>query len=382
MSQQRIRELQQALLSGNGVAALPLAQSLAQTYPAAAEPVLYQALCHLQLGNPSKTLHILQPLLPHIAQQPHVFYAALYALLAANPSAEWPQALAPLNQPGMPLLLRFLALTQQLAGAHIADDPQTRSPLQTQLQEMIPHLANIPLAPRDELENRDLTRALTIANAYANLLLRLPAAPKAQPSLPTLWMLGDSHVLPAHGQTILFNNTPHRIKSLLAMGVKWHHLRHGTENLQKTALLTQLKHIPAAAPILISIGEIDTRPDEGIWPTARKNGQNAETLAQETFSAGLSWLRATRSSLLVLVGLPAPRPNQLENLSPAEKPAYLAFLKQADTILKNLAETNACGFLDIFSLTTADASWHLDGLHLKPEALPAAFVRHFHPPVI
>ncbi len=379
MSQQRISQLQQTLLSGDGTTALAIARELAQTYPTAAEPVLYQALSHLRMGNPPQVLATLKPLLPHINRQPHVFYAALYALLAGNPSPSWPQVLAPLNQPETPILLAFLALTQQLAGAHLGNSPTVRSQLEARLNNLIPQLQNIPLSPRDDLEKADLSRALAIANAYANLLLSLPPAPESPAGLPTLWMLGDSHVLPAHGQQVVWQGQPHRIQGMLAMGVKWHHLKENAQNLQKTAALTQLSQIPNDAPLLISIGEIDTRPDEGIWPHARKTGQNPETLAQTTFSEGIAWLRQHHAGPLIISGTPYPQASRLQNLSPADKTAYTAFLTQANQTLCQIAHTHAHPFLDIFCLTQTE-DWHLDGLHLRPEALPAAFVGHIRRP--
>jgi len=74
------------------------------------------------------------------------------------------------------------------------------------------------------------------------------------------------------------------------MGTKMWHLADPKANRFKSKLHDHLKEIDLAAPLLFTIGEIDCRPEEGIWKIHKKSGRAATVLVKNTVNGYLKYL--------------------------------------------------------------------------------------------
>lgn len=191
-------------------------------------------------------------------------------------------------------------------------------------------------------------------------------------NLPTLWLVGDSHILSAHGQTVAFQGQQWQISSCLAMGCKLWHLASPTSNMQRSTLANALSNLPASQPCLISVGEIDCRPREGIYPHARKTNQPWANVIAATIPPAVQWLsQNAQGRPLTLCGIPFPSPLMLKD---AENQAdFLAFHAAANVAMAAAAAQNGLGFINLYPVTQNQPEAFLpDGTHLHPHILPAA----------
>lgn len=197
----------------------------------------------------------------------------------------------------------------------------------------------------------------------------------SDPNLPALNVLGESHSLsPCH---LCFNWHGQQVRgaSRFAFGVKMHHLAKTGESLQRHYLREHLRHMPDG-PLLLTIGEIDCRPEEGIWPYARRTGQNPLDVLESTVSGYLRALDALLAERpwpsITIQGVPAPGYTFTENRDPGDLPGFLHMVREANRLLREGTHQRGWGFLDVYSLTAnaegaGNGRYHLDGHHLKPE---------------
>lgn len=209
---------------------------------------------------------------------------------------------------------------------------------------------------------------------FAELLNALP--PPRDESLPTLWMVGDSHALSPTGQTLVWRGKTYQLDCALAQGIKAWHLARPQNGQMCASFLAQLRATPPDATCLISVGEIDTRVNEGIWPLVQK-GKNVDSLIAATFAPAIAriWTEAGGRTL-VFAGIPVPHHSRPDLLPEAERQPYLAMLKKANEAIRDAALAHGCDFIDLHALTTANMAWYMERAHLKPLAVPEAFKSH------
>ncbi|MBC5765168.1 tetratricopeptide repeat protein [Ramlibacter albus] len=175
-----------------------------------------------------------------------------------------------------------------------------------------------------------------------------------------LYVIGESHSLvPAHA-VFPWVDGPVRAQPRLVQGVKMHHLGSKALNQWQAAIRAQLESVPADAQVLFTIGEIDCRPDEGIWK-AHKAGKGALAyLVKNTVAGYVEWVAANVGARKVtLQGVPEPR------RSPDD--AFLAMVADVNARLREACAARGWNFLDVHAATAgAQGKWHLDDFHLKP----------------
>jgi len=186
-----------------------------------------------------------------------------------------------------------------------------------------------------------------------------------------IYVVGESHVLPCANTFINFGDkkcigTPH-----LVQGVKMWHLATDQNNLYKKYLQRRLEKIPSDQNILVTIGEIDCRPDEGIWDVFKKGQRPLEDIIKDTVSGYVAWLEtnleANKPASITLQGIPYPGYALEGSNDPGDKDIFLGMIAAVNKQLEEEIFQRGWNFLDVYSATRGNKRWHIDDYHLKPE---------------
>lgn len=209
----------------------------------------------------------------------------------------------------------------------------------------------------------------------------------AAPPSRVLYVLGDSHVLSVHGAELDYRGQPHRGQAMWVEGCKQWHLGQTERNSYQSQFESFLSGVPAGSPVLVCVGEIDCRLDDGIFKAWQKNRtEPLAGLVETTVGNFMRYLAAWRDTYgleLTVAGVPASQ--RVSAAEPAEDNAlFLAMLADFNRVLALAARQAGMAFLDLFALTDAgggysNGRWHLDRIHLQPTAYGEAFARHLLP---
>jgi tetratricopeptide (TPR) repeat protein len=217
-----------------------------------------------------------------------------------------------------------------------------------------------------------------------NHLLKLPLPP-AQAGTGALAVVGESHALSLHGRQLAEGGRLLDCSTHWILGCKQWHLANPHSNRYKRRFEHLLAALPPRSTVLLTIGEIDCRSDEGIlkaWRDApftsletRCNDISRDFLA---YAAGIA---GRHGHTLIASAVPAPnlRPGAL----PPEEMVLLAkVVRLFNAALRSNAAAAGIDLADVYTLTAnadgmANGSWHLDEHHLRPEAMAAAFQSHY-----
>jgi len=190
-----------------------------------------------------------------------------------------------------------------------------------------------------------------------------------------LIVFGESHSLPL--SNIYFNLSSNLFKgcSSFLMGIKMYHLSNPSSSYHANCLIEHFKFIEDNANLMFTIGEIDIRPDEGIWLAVQKKGLNIDAVINETVGGYIEFLVAhlQNKSLgsITIQGIPAPAYELTGDKDPKDRNSYLNMIKKVNEKLKDLTLQNSWNFLDVYAATVDDngisnKQWHLDSTHIKP----------------
>lgn len=230
------------------------------------------------------------------------------------------------------------------------------------------------------MEERDTDRAAQIFMRYAVYLCiawqhnqHLYQSQSAQPA-PPLYVLGESHSLTSSNISLDWHGAPHKAHSCFMMGVTMWSLAQPNLNRYKAKLHEHLQAITdMAAPLLLLIGEIDCRPEGGLWKTHKKTGRPLAVLLNQTINGYLQHLDNALEGRqqVTLAGVPAPKYTFEGQRDPGNAPAFLAMIAEVNQRLKQGALARGWSFLDLYRATAApdgrsNGQWHLDGWHLQP----------------
>ena len=206
--------------------------------------------------------------------------------------------------------------------------------------------------------------------------------------IEALYVVGESHSLPAHGAVVSYRGRPMRCMAQWIVGCKQWHLGNGKANKYRYKFEQLMAGLPQRSTVLLNIGEIDCRPGEGIskvWEKSAKNSpeKSLESICHATSAAYLQYIAeigARYGHRLVVGGVPAPNipPGAL---TPEAATQHASLVRTFNVILQNLALSAKLDFLDVYTLTdcgngVADGKWHIDTYHLLPDAVIEAFHRH------
>ncbi len=209
------------------------------------------------------------------------------------------------------------------------------------------------------------------------------------PPEETLYVVGESHALGCAHVNVTLDGTPLHCSVQHLIGIKAAHFAKSQMNAHVIMHYFEkvIFGIPKGSNVLVMIGEIDCRVDEGILPYALKHNKTiAETVDQtvRAYVKTLSELNALCGHRITLCTVP-PVSITLFNEGKAyygeEKlnrfPQVKEVIKLFNQDLKKYAAEYGFRILDTYTNTIADngfakAGMHIDSYHLKPSVIVEA----------
>jgi tetratricopeptide (TPR) repeat protein len=202
----------------------------------------------------------------------------------------------------------------------------------------------------------------------------------------TLYVIGESHSLSAHCIVVPYRGHDMRCAAQWIPGCKQWHLGNNKANKYKYRFNSIVEGLPPKSSILLLIGEIDCRPNEGVLRAWEKSAgtQSIEDVIQATIGNYLEYVSKaciSHSHRLIISGVPAPNYVQLAPIPAEVVQRFIHVVRTFNTVLKNMTGIAGLDFLDVYSLTDrgdgiASTPWHIDSHHLFPAAITEAFKRH------
>ena len=241
-------------------------------------------------------------------------------------------------------------------------------------------LANaLPIAGRDEPEHRN-------GRIYRDYLARILAAQPAGTAqdMPALYVIGESHALVTRGLAVAHAGAEWQCRPQWIPGCKQWHLAQAGENAFKQKFARTMAALPRGARVLLTIGEIDCRYNEGVLSAWKKRATvPLSSLVADTvggFVAHVAGLARAQELSVIVGGVPSPNGPALP-LVDDELRELAELIGLFNRELGAAAVAAGLDFLDIHALTDrgdglATGEWHIDHYHLLPEAFREAFRRH------
>lgn len=200
-----------------------------------------------------------------------------------------------------------------------------------------------------------------------------------------LYAVGESHVLSIHNLPILNMSKPFRCHGMWIEGCKQWHLGCEAYNQYKYQFESIMQSIPRHATVLMTFGEIDCRPDEGIVEAWQKSqGKKIEDIALATatnYLQYISQIAAKRNHKVIICGIPASSA-PLDKLGEEDMARFQQLLTYFNRVLRDNSLALGMDFLDVFTLTNSgngisNGLWHIDTNHLRPDAIIEAFKKYY-----
>ena len=196
-----------------------------------------------------------------------------------------------------------------------------------------------------------------------------------------LYVVGESHMLSLQDLVLDRKGVTFHCQGSWIEGCKIWHLANDTENPYKYQFRRILNVIPKQSAILLTLGEIDCRLNEGMlkaWKNS--NGKTIKEIVATTVKGYINFIApivAERQQKLIISGVSAP------NISSSQSDhegigKLLTIISYTNELLSSQSYANDFRFLDLFSVTNsgnglANGAWHLDQHHLHPKAYAEAF---------
>jgi tetratricopeptide (TPR) repeat protein len=235
---------------------------------------------------------------------------------------------------------------------------------------------------------QNLDRNLYVYETYLAALLeyrRQHAALYQKEEAEPLHIIGESHCLSPHGVAVQIGEADFRMQGHMILGCKAWHLADPTVNHYQRSYWAAASGLPSGANVLTAIGEIDCRPDEGIYPLHRKRGGDLADIIGRTVDGFVDFVALVGDNQRLnmnICGVPAPnRARSGEFPLPDQQMAsYLDVVARFNGALEAAATRRGCGFVDLYGLTVgedkvSDGSHHLDNTHLLPAVVQQAIAR-------
>lgn len=189
-----------------------------------------------------------------------------------------------------------------------------------------------------------------------------------------IFVIGDSHSLVYHDLIINNLNKELICESKLIFGCKQWHLANSEENKYKYKFINIFNSLPKASYVVLSIGEIDCRINEGIYDYSNRNSLDHCKIADFTIKNYLDYIKKINiknNHKIIIQGIPCPNIDitKIENQKFLK---YLDFVKYFNKSLENNSINLKFNFLNLYDLTNrgdgySNQIWHLDNYHLKPD---------------
>ncbi|GGI72128.1 hypothetical protein GCM10009332_06920 [Shewanella gelidii] len=202
----------------------------------------------------------------------------------------------------------------------------------------------------------------------------------ANDEMKDIYFVSESHGFAPNRTTINYKNENYRVKSLFIMGAKVIHFVKEEENKYQVSLVSLLRDLPRGSKVVIGFGEIDCRPDEGIYPYSLKSQRDYKTVINDMLTKYIEALRSIADSFeieIILYGVPAPHPQSIETLDEPKQQGFIDIIDYYNQVLREICRGQKMTLLDVYSLTNAagksNLQYHIDDHHLSPKTVPILF---------
>lgn len=190
-----------------------------------------------------------------------------------------------------------------------------------------------------------------------------------------LQVFGESHSLSLSNINTTLNNQEYHCSTSFIIGIKMYHLANSDSNYISSFMLEHLKKIQPNADMLFTIGEIDTRPSEGIWQVHLNKDKDLDEIIETTVIGYINFLeehlKDKQANSITIQGIPAPNYEFKDEFDPIDHKGFLEMIIKVNTKLQNETLQKGWNFLDVYSATLGDdgksnKKYHIDTIHLKP----------------
>jgi len=200
-----------------------------------------------------------------------------------------------------------------------------------------------------------------------------------------LYVIGESHSLASHGLYVGMSQDYYLCQSIWISGCKQWHLGSFSENQYKYKFTKTIHSIPKDSQVLLAIGEIDCRLDDGILKHIKKYPhKNIRDLINSTVINYLNYtykLIAPFRHKITIQGIPCPN---IDISDKKEKDVFdlVNLIKEFNLTLKKQSIFFGFNFLNLHEMTDrgdgfSNATWHIDNYHIAPAGMQEAWRSFF-----
>lgn len=222
-------------------------------------------------------------------------------------------------------------------------------------QALIHYLMERPRSARGDLARVAASpgagQSFNYQRYLANLLAWHNAAPPQTSATGKLHAIGESHVLSVHGTVLDVQGVAMRCQGWWIEGCKQWHLANDQPNRFKAQFSHTLQRLPPGSWVLLAIGEIDCRHDEGILAAWRKSGE--PTFARMIVDTVQGYVRhasraaASQGHKLVFSGVPASN-FPADRMHADDRPALAQLIAEFNGVLEKVPWLKGIDFLTCF----------------------------------
>ena len=196
-----------------------------------------------------------------------------------------------------------------------------------------------------------------------------------------IYTIGESHTLSSHELRLSKLEKHYICKSLLILGCKQWHLGNDEQNRYKFKFENIFRSIPKASLVLLSVGEIDCRIDEGLIKHSENSSKvNLEELIHNTVTNYINYVTNLNKEFnhkIIIQGVPCPN-IEFKKYDVASIEKLAEVIKIFNRTLNELSKQRKFNFLDLYSLTNdgegfSNGLWHIDTHHVSPSGMLEAW---------
>jgi len=196
-----------------------------------------------------------------------------------------------------------------------------------------------------------------------------------------IYVIGESHSLVSHWLQVQRSGRNFLGKALLIEGCMQWHLGTPVRNQYKIKLEKIINSLPKCSDVLLAIGEIDCRLNNGIIKHNKKYPEkHLNEIVIATVENYLNYIFELNDSLdnnIVIQGVPCPNINNT-NIPEEEITELIEVIKMFNYELKSRSKEKGFGFLDLHKITNrgdgfSNSKWHTDAHHISPEGMQEAW---------
>lgn len=196
-----------------------------------------------------------------------------------------------------------------------------------------------------------------------------------------LYCLGDSHSITCSNKNITIGDTIYDCKTKFILGCKIWHITNDKKNHYKFAFQREISSLNKGSKIVLCLGEIDCRYDQGLFYRYRKYGTDLKmetNLLLDSYLEKIIIPIQSEGLFPLLWGIPAPREEAFENYIDKEhEKKFIDFIADFNEQMLLRAQKHSIPFVDNYSLSdkgngTSDVKTHLDFYHLNPDVFRMA----------